>query len=340
MYHLGMRGKWILLSAAVILIAIAGGALTGLWNSPVSTKDAPAAPAPSGIPATPESLELSLTGPIRAQKTVPVNVELEGKIESFAVEVGQEVFEGQMLARIGNPGLENAQQLAIEAVASLQDRVNGIESSIIAGRLESSRARADASRAKLEYDRTQRIAERQQMLQKEGATPRLTFEKAQNEFGLAKVEFSSLDERARQSEERITRLLADLDRAKKMLREKSDDLEQAKTEMGASEVLAPVDGLVVTRRKQVGEQVALDDPAILDIAVDLGLLEVALEPKPEELARIKAGQQALVSVAEMAVEGMPGEVAAIKGNIVIVHFSSADPAVKPTMTGSVRIKIE
>ncbi len=334
-----MRGKWILLAAAVILVAIAAGALTRLRNS-AADKNTVSLPPPAQTPSNSVGAELNLTGVIRAQRTVSVNAEIEGTIELFSAEIGQDVFEGQMVARIGNPGLENAQQLAIEAVAAIQNRVSGIESSIIAARLESSRARADATRAKLEYDRTQKVAERQHLLNREGATPRLVFEKAQNEFANSKAEFGSLDELARQSEERITKLLGDLDRARKLLSEKSDDLEEAKTEMGASEVLAPVDGLLTARKKQVGDHVALDDAAILEIAIDLGLLEVTIEPKPEALARIKAGQEALISVAELAVDGMQGEVAEIQRNLVIVRFSSPDPAVKPAMTAGVRIKIE
>jgi membrane fusion protein (multidrug efflux system) len=335
-----MRGKWFLLAAAAVLIAIAAGALSR-WRNGASPQAAlpqtPVSPAPAPAPG---GSFLTLSGPIHAQKTVPVNAELEGKIEAFSVEIGQDVFEGQMLARIGNPGLESAQQLAAEAVETIQSRVNTIESSILSGRLESSRARADASRAKAEYERTQKVADRQQLLHREGATPRLAFERAQAEFARAQAEFASLDELARQAEGRITRLLADLDRARKLLTEKSEELEEAKTEMGASEVLAPVDGLLVARRKQVGDMVALDEPAILDIAIDLALLEVTLEPKPEELARIKAGQEAVVSVAELAIDGMPGEVAEIRGNQVIVSFASPDPSVKPAMTAGVRIKIE
>lgn len=334
-----MHGKWLLAGAAIVLAAIAAGALSRL-RKPAPAPAAAAAAAAVPAAPIPGGGELGFSGPVRAQKTVPVKAEVEGRIEAFAAEIGQEVFEGQMLARIGNPGLETARDMATEAVRGIEERVSSIEASIGAARLEASRARADSVRSRAEFDRAKRLAERQQMLQKEGATPRLVYEKAQKEFGSAQSEFQSLDEIARQAEGRVTRLLADLDRAKKTLADKSDELEEAKTNAGASEVLSPVDGLLVARKKEVNDQVTLDAPEILEVAVDLSQLEVAVEPKPEELARIKAGQPAQVVVSELGMEPMPAEVAELKGNTVIVRFTSPDPAVKPGMTAGVRIKIE
>ena len=97
---------------------------------------------------------------------------LEGVVGAFFADVGQEVFQGQLLARITNQGLETGQQAAQKEAEVAQSKVNALESEIVSARLEASRARADASRARGEYDRLEKIYRRQQMLFNEGATPK------------------------------------------------------------------------------------------------------------------------------------------------------------------------
>src|SRR5712671_1959561 len=167
-----MRGKWFILSASVVLVALVAVAAVMLRRvSAVRIKPAAAeAQSHATLP------DIHLSGKIRAQQVVGVPPPLEGTVAAFYADVGQEVFEGQLLARIGNMGLETGQQAAQKEVQAAQSRVNAMESEIIAARLEASRARADASRARGEYDRLDKVFRRQQMLFSEGATPKLAFE--------------------------------------------------------------------------------------------------------------------------------------------------------------------
>ena len=328
-----MRGRWLPISGIAVFAAVAVGALL-LLRRPAPASRAALAPAP----ATVVGPEVSLPGKIRAQSIVAVAVPVEGAIESLLVEAGQPVYEGQLLGRVRNTGLEGAQQEAVADAEHAQERYSQFQNELIVARLEASRARADATRAQGEQDRAERAYQRQQMLHREGATPRLVFEKAAAEFQSAKTDRDTRAELARVAEDRLSNLVKSLDAARKTLDEKNEALDGAREEAAAAEIHSPADGLVVAVTKQPGDEVTTEVRDLFQIAVNLSALEAVLDPAPPALARIRPGQEALIQFAEFP-DVIPGKVKAIQGAQVIVEFTSPNPAVRPGATAQVRIKL-
>ena len=329
-----MRGKWVLLAVTAVLVAVAAGALSVLRHRSTQT----AAAAPKAVePSTPTG-EISLPGTVHAQHVVSVSPEISGTIAAFGADVGQEVYEGQVLARLTNQGLESEKETAATAVEIMQERINKLESAVIAARLEASRARADAQRSRADYDSTSKTYTRQKTLHAEGATPRLAYERSEREFETAKGEFEGLDAVARQSEERIAGLLSELQNAKNVLEDKNKQLEQATADLGAGEVLSPVTGLIVARRGEAGSE-HQQNTELFEIATDLALLEVLIDPEPPVLKQLKVGQPAMVFNADVRGEGMPGRVKEVRDNGAVVEFTSPTPLIKPGMTAQVRLKM-
>jgi multidrug efflux pump subunit AcrA (membrane-fusion protein) len=168
-----MRGKWLLVSGVVVAAAVAAGALS------LRRRPAPAQPAPMQAQSDAAAGgDLLLTGKIRARNVVGVGATVAGNIEVFLADVGQEVEEGQLLARIASQGLETGREMASMALETAQSRVTKLEAAITSARLEASRAAADAARAREEFDRAEKAYRRQGMLHREGATPRNVYEKS------------------------------------------------------------------------------------------------------------------------------------------------------------------
>jgi HlyD family secretion protein len=330
-----MRGKWFIISGSAALLALAAVAILVLPRISAK-KTKPAAPV---VQAPLPTVDINLSGKIRAQQVIGVSPPVEGIIGAFFADVGQEVFQGQLLARLTNEGLETGQQTAQRDLELRQTRVNTLESEIVSARLEASRARADASRARGEYDRLEKIYRRQQMLFNEGATPKLTFEKSSREFELAQGEFRTLEQLAANAESRVAGLIKNLDSEKRVLQEKTDALETAKARSAATELVSPVQGLVVARSGDVGQSIAPDKADLFQIATQLSQLETVLEPDPPTMRRIQPGQSALVSLPDQGADGMLGSVKSIEGDRVIVAFISPNPGVKPGMTAQVRIRV-
>jgi multidrug resistance efflux pump len=331
-----MRGKWVLISVTLVLLAVAAGALSHLRRSAVQ-----ATAPPVKTPAKPVVDEISLPGRIEAQQVVSVASASGGSVAEFQADVGQDVTEGMLLARISNQALQAADENARAAVEMEQARVEKAGAAITAARLESTRAHADAIRARGAFDRAQRSYQRQKMLHAEGATPRLTYEKSERDYESSQAESDSLEKLSRVAEDRVSELIKEQESAKRILEDKLRDAEDAKTNLTAAEVRSPVDGQVVERKGQVGQELTQQDQAeLFRIAVNLANLQVRVNPDPDALQRIKAGDQAMVIVADLGGEGIPATVKKVEGSTATVAFTSPNPVVKPGMSAQVRIKLK
>lgn len=328
-----MRGKWLLFAVFAVVAGIAGGALSHRLR-----RAAP--PAPKAAAVVQQANDLAIPGTVRAQHVTSVGAEIEGNIEAFAVDVGEEVFEGQVLARIGSAGLESARQQAQEAVDRAQQQVGTAEAAVASARLESSRADADLHRAKDQADRAQKVFDRQKTLHEKGATPRLKYEAAAQEFEAAVKEFEIMDKAAQGARDGLRSANDQLAAAKKDLAEKGAALESSQGAFSATELRAPVAGFVVGRKGEVGKPAKDYGGDLFQIATDLFALEVVAEPNPEQLKRLQPGQEALVVFPDLGSAGLPGRVKEIKEQQAIVEFNSSVPAVKPGMRAEVRIRLD
>lgn len=327
-----MRGKWILIAGAVVFLSAGFGAWTLLRKQ--------AAPPPkAAAPAEPQAgSEVRLNGTIRAVHIVQIPSPVDGVAEEFAVKPGDEVFEGQILGRITSNTLEeNERETGLEAERAAA-RVNQLESELIAARLEESRLTADASRARAEAQKLERAYARQQLLMKEGATPRKTFEKSREDFAAARSENDSLDGLAKQAQERIALAMRDIEAAKKDFEEKQSAHESAKKDLAAADILAPFDGVIVSIKKNAGEEVQKTMPDLIELSPDLSVLEMVVEADPKTLKRIKPGQPVLLLLPELSVP-LEAPVKSVDDQKIVIEFSSPTTALKPGVSAPVSLRL-
>ena len=327
----GRTSRWLLISGAVALAAIAGGAFWLL-------RPRPAAPRPRLAAAFPPGAEIGLNGKIRASRVVTVAAPVDGRLEDLLVEPGQPVHEGQLLGRISNSALDDAEQSAATDLERAQARVSQLETDLILARSDAARARAEAQRTQRESDRLERAYLHQQMLHKEGATPRLVFEKAAADFEAARTERDTHAEVAGAAEQRLAALAQSFDAARQALAEKTETLDAARENAAAAEIHSPVDGLLVAAARRAGEEVTTGVADLFQIATDLSALEAVVEPPPAALERIRLGQEAFVVTAE-APDAIPGRVKSVEGSVVVIEFTSPNAAVRPGGAVEVRIKL-
>jgi multidrug resistance efflux pump len=330
-----MRGKWVLLSAVAVLAGVAGGALSMRYRRP-----APAPVVRAAGAAVLSANQVTLRGAIRPQHVTGVGAQVGGVIEAFLVEVGQDVYQGQMLARIGSQGLESSREAATSAVDRAQEQVNRADAAVAGARLEQSRADAEAQRARFAMERAETAFSRQQVLFAQGATPRLVYDKAQREYDAAKTEFTAMDKAARATAERVQNVLQEVASAQKILAGENQRLEESQAAFEAADVHSPVDGLLVGRSGEVGKPAQEFGDNLFQIATDMYALEIALEPEPPVLKRLRPGQPALVLIPDLQSAGITGDVKEIKGTQVVVEFNSTIPAIRPGMVADVRLKLD
>lgn len=328
-----MKGKWALVGAAAVLAGVALGALS-LWNRKASQPVSPVAPL--AAPAVASSF--TLTGKIRAAHVVVVHSEVDGNIDLFEANVGDEVSQGQELARIGSTGLETEQADAVSAVEKAQSRVEAAEKAVSGAQLEASRARADAQRVRAELDRLQKTYDRQKVLMAAGATPRLTYEKAEHDYESSQEEWEAVNKAARSADDRVRDTLKELDSARKILADRQAQLADAQSAVEAGTVTAPVDGIVVGRSGEVGQAAGELADGLFQIGTDLYDLEAAADAKPEVLRGLRPHQPALVIIPDLQGTSITGEVKEIKDGQAVISFKSATPAIRPGMVAEVRLQ--
>jgi multidrug efflux pump subunit AcrA (membrane-fusion protein) len=327
-----MAGKWLLISVAAVLAGVGAGALSLHWKGRL-----PPLPSKSATALIPDASEVTLSGKLRPQHLATVRAAIEGDVEAFLVNAGEDVFEGQVLARVGAAGLESQRDAAAAAVSNAEGLVARAEQSVASARLEASRADADHQRSRSALEKQRAIYERQQNLNQMGATPRLTWEKAQHDYQLAQQDFDLRDKSARLSAEQVQTALNAQSAAQANLLARKQEWEAAQSNMQSAEVRSPVAGTVVARNGEPGKPAGAD---LFEIATDMYALEVALEPSSGMLRRLHPGQPALVLILDLQSAGIPGQVKEIRGDQVIVQFECGLPAVRPGMPVDVRLKLD
>src|SRR5450759_2505690 len=140
-----MRGKWIPVTVGLVLLALAVG--TVVWRGRRHPVPPPAAATAAAIAVAQN--EVTLQGKIRPQHITGVGASVSGFIEAFLVEPGQDVYQGQVLARIGAQGLESAREVAQAALDRAQEQVSRTEAAVTAARMALSRAEADTQRVRV-----------------------------------------------------------------------------------------------------------------------------------------------------------------------------------------------
>ena len=333
-YLENVKGTWVWIALLAVGAGIAASALS------VRHRRA-RAPAPrTAAAAVIASSDVTFSGIVRPQHITPVTSTISGNIEAVMADAGDEVYEGQVLARIGAAGLESEREAAAHAVEYAQEQVSQAEAAVNAARLEASRAGADEQRARMALERTEKAYSRQKTLHEYGATPRLTYEKAEQEYHSQQQELAIIDKAVRASDDSVQGALDQVANAKKVLADKSEEFEQAQGAYEAAEVRAPVDGVVVERKAEAGKSVQEIGGELFQIATDNYALELTIEPPPPELKRIQPGQPALVIFPDLGAATLPGAVKEIKDTQVTVEFTSTLSTVKPGIRADVRLKLE
>lgn len=331
-----MRRKWPLAVGIAVLVLIAAAAYGWYRNQQQRAARAEAervARIEAQIPT-----QITVAGKIQARNVVNVAAPIDGTIDEYLVNAGEQVFEGEVLARIKNADLDAARTNAQAEAEKAQQRVTDLQAQLIRARLDATRARSDAVRAKAELDRAEAVYRRQKMLLDAGATPRLTYERAQQDYESAKKVYDGSGGLQQTADDRVAELSRDLDAAQSAVDTTNKDAENAVTQAAGAEVRSPVNGVVVARRGNAGDAVNPSMTDLIAIAVDLSSLEVVVALDPKIALRIRQGQTATIEIAEAPSE-IQGTVREIKAGEIFVDFTSPSPVIKPGLTAVVKFTL-
>jgi HlyD family secretion protein len=143
--------------------------------------------------------------------------------------------------------------------------------------------------------------------------------------------------------------LASVQQAEGQLSQTLAALRQAQTNLRYTDILAPTDGIVISRAVNVGQTVAasLQAPVIFTIAQDLRAMEVHTNVAESDIGRLQSGMSASFTVDAYPNERFTGRIREIRNapqvvqNVVtydaVIEVANPDLRLKPGMTATVTV---
>jgi len=232
---------------------------------------------------------LSLSGNIEVTEA-NVGFKLPGRIVELAVDEGDAVKAGQLLARLDSAELAS---VVMQNKASLQEAMTKLSELKAGSRTqEIARAQANVSAQAADLEKAKKDFERADILYKNGAISASQFDAIQSTFNARTAQFKSALE---------TLSLVKEGPRKEDIQAAEYRVQQVRAVVNASEerlkdttLFAPISGVVIRKNVELGETLAAGTPALT-----IGDLEspwVKVYVKEDRLGQVKLGQKAEVKV--------------------------------------------
>lgn len=251
--------------------------------------------------STNHTSDLQLIGTVDANEVV-VSSRIQGRLESLAVEEGDRVTAGQLLATIQAQDLTDARNAAAAAARSSQFKLaqsrdtarqtlGDTQSQLAAAEAQVRVARAALAQAQAQYEHQEADTRRAVALAQAGVTSEQTRDEMVTSLNAAKAAVESAQENLSAQQAALRTAQANLYQAKAAtetvdatradLRNAQNLADQAQVQLGYAQILSPVTGIVNVRAALQGEVVSASTPIVT--VVDLSQTWV-YAPLPETYA--------------------------------------------------------
>jgi HlyD family secretion protein len=278
---------------------------------------------------------VSASGTLSAVTTVAVGSQISGQIRELFVDFNSPVKQGQLLARIDpetyDLKVKQAQadlDAATSALANQKGNVLVLQSQALRARIQANDAKADL--------------ERKKSLFAKGFISDAEREKAQ-------FNYDALAEAVQTAGAQVAVGDAQVANAAAVIKQREAALASARVDLTRTSIVAPVDGVVISRQVDAGQTVAasLNTPTLFTIAKDLRDMQVEVAIDESDISKIRLDQRVTFTVDAFAGRTFEGKVAQIRKaaqsvqNVVtytvVVATSNPNLLLVPGMTANARI---
>ena len=311
------------------------------------------------------SYNVSASGSLNAVVTVQVGSQVSGNILALYADFNTRVTNGQVVARI-DPQIFQARvdqananlNAARSAVANAQAATQKSHAEVAGAVASVGDARANIMKAKSAVQLAQVDLERKRALVSQGILARQDLDTSQSAYdaAVASLEAVQAQEQAAGTNVEAAKAQVEVNRtqvtsAQAQVKQAIASLEQAETDLEHTFIRAPVDGVVVARRVDVGQTVAasLQAPTLFEIAQDLTKMQVDTNVSEADIGRVQVGQPTTFTVDAYPGVEFHGSVSSIRKapinmqNVitydVVVTVANPDLKLFPGMTANVNILV-
>jgi HlyD family secretion protein len=309
---------------------------------------------------------VSATGTPNAVVTVQVGSQVSGNILSLSADFNTPVKKGQVVARIDPQIYQarvdqaratlNAQQAA---VMNAQAQIEKSNADLANARAAVANAKANAVRsqsavtdAKSKLGRRIELVKEGIISQEDGETAQATSDQAVANMDAADAQVTAAQDTVNATQAEVRVAQTGLASAQAQVKQADAALAQAQADLDHTYIVAPVDGVVVSRNIDVGQTVAasLQAPTLFSIAQDLTKMQVDTNVSEADVGRVQVGMPATFTVDAYPGQVFHGAVTSIRKaainvqNVitydVVIAFSNPDQKLFPGMTANVKILVD
>ncbi len=347
--------------SVVVVALLAGGAVLGY----LYTQSRGSAPKYRTVRVErgPLTAAVSATGSLNAVVVVQVGSQVSGQIKELKVDFNSIVKKNQVIARIdpdifeakvnqAKADLDSSRAAVLNQEAQVERAradVDNARAALVEGKAFTAKAQVQSVDAKRDYDRKTELFDRQLIAKSDLDTSQATYDAALAQLDSTRAREQALGSGIQSAVAQLRVAQAMLESARAQVKQKDAALKQAQVDLDHTTILAPVDGVVVSRQVDVGQTVAasLQAPVLFTIAQDLTQMQVETSVDEADIGRIKLEDRATFTVDAFPGETFTGTVTQIRKAAQVVQnvvtytvvVAVANPSGKlvPGMTANVKL---
>jgi len=313
----------------------------------------------------PLTAAVSATGNLNAVITVQVGSQVSGQIKELLVDFNSIVKKNQVIARIdpdiftakvnqAKADVESAKATVLNQEAQVERARADVENARAAyaeSKAQTAKAQVAVVDGKRDFDRKTELFARRLIARSDLDSSQAAHDSAIAQVDSAKAHEQALDSAIQSSTAQLRVAQAMLVSARAGVDQKNAGLKQAQVDLDHTTILAPVDGVVVSRQVDVGQTVAasLQAPILFTIAQDLTKMQVETSVDEADIGRLKLDDRANFTVDAFPGETFTGTVTQIRKapqvvqNVVtytvIVGVENPSGKLMPGMTANVKLVV-
>jgi len=313
----------------------------------------------------PLTAAVSATGNLNAVITVQVGSQVSGQIKDLLVDFNSIVKKNQVIARIdpdifvakvnqAKADLDSSKATVLNQEAQVERAradVENAKAALVESKAQTAKAQVAVVDAKRDFDRKTELFARKLIARSDLDSSQAGHDSAIAQVESAKAHEQALDSGIQSATAQLRVVQAMLVSARAQVDQKIAALKQTQLDLDHTTILAPVDGVVVSRQVDVGQTVAasLQAPILFTIAQDLTKMQVETSVDEADIGRLKLEDRATFTVDAFPGETFSGTVTQIRKapqvvqNVVtytvIVAVGNPSGKLMPGMTANVKLVV-
>ncbi len=353
------RSRRVRIGLLVVVVAAAGLAAYGSRLSAAP----PVAYRVAAVEAGSIVNSVTTSGTVKPLAAILIGSEASGQIKELLADFNSVVRKSDIVARLNDDAVQARLDQALVDVEVASAAVEVQRSQLERARIDAEGALASLAVAKAEVDRAvaalrdvERDFERKRELFARGSGSSVDRDRAEIAYEGAAAQLAGAKARALvaksvEAGSRMAIRIASMQLASSqaLVKLKEANVRQVRVDLDHTVIRAPIDGVIIERRVEMGQTVAasLQAPTLFTIAPDLRAMEVHANVDEADIGRVAAGQGVSFTVDSFPVRFFKGRVVDIRkvpqssqnvvAYTVVISAENDDLALLPGMTANARI---